>query len=216
MQKLLTVLVASATAATLACTAVAAPKPPQPPGPAPQIVYGTISVCNASGPRAVAGSFTYTLAAAAAAGGTQTIVLAVGACAPQIFYPSGTAVTITENVPVNDSVASITLNGGGATLSSSSTAAGSAVVAVGTSQALLTFTTNGPAPRNCKVPNVLGLGLAAAKTSLLRANCILGHVRRAYSRTFRIGHVLAEAPRRGMVLAPHAPVDLTLSRGPRP
>jgi beta-lactam-binding protein with PASTA domain len=89
-------------------------------------------------------------------------------------------------------------------------------VAVGTSQALLTFTTNGPAPHNCKVPNVLGLGLAAAKTSLLKANCALGHVRRAYSRTFRIGHVLAEAPRRGTVLAPHAPVDLTLSRGPRP
>jgi hypothetical protein len=200
----------------------APPKPGPSPTPAPTpITNGTISVCNTSGARPITGSLSYTLAAVAAAGGTQTITVPVGTCATQIFYPQGTSVTVTENVPTGDAVTSITLSGGAATLSSSAPTAGSAVVVVGNAQALLTFVTSGPplappAARNCKVPNLLGLGLTSAKAGLLKAACTLGRIRRAYSSGFRAGHVMAEAPRRGLVLAPHAPVDLVLSRGPKP
>src|SRR5690348_10281209 len=152
---------------TLAAVFAAAPAartaPPPKPGPSPTpTVNGTISVCNTSGARPIAGSLGYTLAAVAAAGGTQTITVPVGTCATQIFYPQGTSVTVTENVPTGDAVTSIALSGGAATLTSSSPTAGSAVVVVGNGQSLLTFVTSGPpltppAQRNCKVPNLLGL-----------------------------------------------------------
>jgi beta-lactam-binding protein with PASTA domain len=66
------------------------------------------------------------------------------------------------------------------------------------------------------VPNVIGLGLLAAKASIVKSSCTVGLLHRAYSRTFRAGHVISAAPRRGTVLAHKAPVDLVLSRGPRP
>jgi hypothetical protein len=215
----LTITLAAAFASAPAAR-TAPPKPGPSPSP-PPIVNGTISVCNTSGARPITGSLSYTLAAVAAAGGTQTITVPVGTCATQIFYPQGTSVTVTENVPTGYSITSIGLSGGAATLSSSTPTAGSAVVLVGNAQALLTFTTSGPplAPpvqRNCKVPNLLGLGLTGAKAGLIKAHCTLGRLRRAYSSGFRAGHVMAEAPRRGLVLAPHAPVDLVLSRGPKP
>jgi len=210
-------------AAVFAAAPAARTAPPKPgPSPSPPpIVNGTISVCNTSGARPISGSLSYTLAAVAAAGGTQTITVPVGTCATQIFYPQGTSVTVTENVPTGDAVTSVALSGGAATLTSSSPTAGSAIVVVGNAQALLTFVTSGPpltppVQRNCKVPNVLGLGLTAAKAGLVKAACTFGRLRRAYSSGFRVGHVMAEAPRRGLVLAPHAPVDLVLSRGPKP
>jgi hypothetical protein len=181
---------------------------------------GTLSVCNASGARPVTGSFTYTLAAPASAGGTQTLNVAVGACSAQIFYPQGTPVTVTENVPAGYAVTSIAIGGGASTISSSTPAAGAAVVTIGSGQSLLTFTTSAPATtgsgRDCKVPNVVGLGLTAAKAALVKAGCTRGLLHKAYSRTFRAGRVISESPRRGTVLAHGAPVDLVLSRGPRP
>ncbi|MGZ4354529.1 MAG: PASTA domain-containing protein, partial [Gaiellaceae bacterium] len=191
-----------------------APKPPAPGPFAPPT--GTLVVCNASGARPVTGSFTYTLAAQASAGGTQTFNLAVGACSAQIFYPQGAPVTVTENVPAGYSVTSIAIGGGGSTISSNTPAAGAAIVTIGSGQSLLTFTTSGPvttaAPRDCKVPNVIGLGLTAAKAALVKASCTRGLLHRAYSRTFRAGHVISESPRRGTVLAHGAPVDLVVSR----
>jgi hypothetical protein len=220
MRKLAFLTITFAAVFAAAPAARTAPPKPGPPPPTP-ITNGTISVCNTSGARPIAGALSYTLAAVAAAGGTQTISVPVGACATQIFYPQGTSVTITENVPTGDAVTSIALSGGAATLTSSSPTAGSAVVVVGNAQALLTFVTSGPpltppAQHNCKVPNLLGLGLTAAKAGLIKAHCTLGRLHRAYSSGFRAGHVMGEAPRRGLVLAPHAPVDLVLSRGPKP
>src|SRR6266511_3498651 len=53
-----------------------------------------------------------------------------------------------------------------------------------------------PAPVRCRVPRVIGLRLAAARTRIRRANCRVGRVRRARSR--RVGRVLAQRPRAGV------------------
>jgi hypothetical protein len=169
----------------------------------------------------VTGSFTYTLAAPASAGGAQTANVAVGSCSAQIFYPQGTSVTVTENVPTGFAVTTIAIGGGASTISSNTPAAGAAVVTIGLGQSALTFTTSAPAaivsaPRDCKVPNVIGLGLTAAKAAIVKSSCKVGLVHRAYSRTFRAGHVISESPRRTTVLAHAAPVDVVVSRGPRP
>ena len=86
------------TLAALAVAAVLAPAAPHPPAPAPPapIAYGTIAVCSVAGSRPVAGTLTYTLAAPASAGGTQTTTVAVGACSTPAFYPTGTALSIVE------------------------------------------------------------------------------------------------------------------------
>lgn len=203
-----------------ASLASAAPKPPRPSSSTASPPVGTVSVCNASGARPISVALTFTSAAPASAGGTQTATVGVGECSTQIFYPQGTPVIVTENVPAGYAVTAISIGGGGSTISSSSLAAGSATVTVGSGQSLLTFTTSGPAPtpapRACKVPNVLGLGVKTAKSRLVKAACTLGRVTRAYSRAYPTGRVMAEKPRRGTVLAHAAPVNLVLSRGPRP
>jgi len=127
-------------------------------------------------------------------------------------------------VPAGDAVTGITLGptaGGSGTTSaitSNTPAAGSATVTIGSGQATLTFTTNGPpgAARLCKVPNAFGLSFAAAKTAIRKANCTLGAVRKVYSNIYYPGVVYSQSPPRGTVLAPRAAVGLTVSLGHRP
>jgi Tol biopolymer transport system component len=52
-----------------------------------------------------------------------------------------------------------------------------------------------PPPVQCRVPRVIGLRLATARTRIRRANCRVGRVRRARSR--RVGRVLSQSPRAG-------------------
>lgn len=176
-------------------------------------------MCNASGARPITVALGYTAAAPASAGGTLSFTVAVGACSGQVFYPQGTAVTVTENVPSGYAVTGIGIAGGGSTIASLDLAAGSATVTIGSGQSALTFTTSAPAPftppRSCKVPNLVGLGLLGAKAALKRGACTLGRVTRAYSGAIPVGRVVAAKPRRGTVLAHAAPVDVVLSRGPR-
>jgi hypothetical protein len=181
---------------------------------------GILTICNASGARPVTGTFVYTAAAPGAAGGTMVFNVAVGSCAPRVFYPLGTSVTVSETVPSGDLVTAITLiptaGGGGTTsvISASTPAAGSANVTIGTGQATLTFTTSsksGGIP--CTVPNVFGLGLTAAKAAIRRAHCSLGAVRKAHSNIYYPGIVYSQSPPRGTVLAPRARVTLTVSLG---
>ena len=139
----------------------------------------------------------------------------VGACTSRIFYPQGVTVTVTETVSAGDTVASIAIAGGASTIASSNLAAGSAAVIIGSGEAVLTFQTNGPI-QHCVVPNVVGLTLTTATTSLRKHSCRVGAVRRIYSRVVRAGRVISESPKRGTLLAPNAPVALVLSRGPRP
>lgn len=183
---------------------------------------GALTLCNVSGARPVTGTFVYTTSAPASAGGTQTFNIAVGACSPRIFFPTGTSLTVTENVPAGAAVTDIKLTpaaGGGGTasvISSSTPAAGSATVTVGSGQAVLTFTTSstsGGIP--CKVPDLFGLPLASAKTALRKAHCGVGAVRKVNSNIFYPGIVYSQSPPRRTVLAPGARVNLTVSLGHR-
>jgi hypothetical protein len=200
-------------AATATCALPAFGKPPSPPFKPPP--SGAIAICNTSGPRPVSGSFSYTLAALASAGGTQVLTVPVGTCTGQIFYNQGVTVTVTEAVPPGDSVAAITLTGDTTSSASTNLAAGSAIVTIGSGQAMLTFQTNGP-PQHCVVPSVVGLTLTAATTSLRKHSCRPGTIHRVYSKAVRAGRVISQTPKRGATLAPNAPVALDLSRGPRP
>jgi hypothetical protein len=185
---------------------------------------GIITICNASGARPVTGTFVYTASAPASAGGTQTFNIAVGACGPRVFYPLGTSLTVTENVPTGYAVTDIKLTitpgkaGTTSVISSSTPAAGTATVTIGTGDATLTFTTSstsGPIRIPCKVPNVFGLTLTAAMASVRKAHCTVGVVRKVYSNIYYPGVVYSQSPRRGTVLAPKAAVNLTVSLGHR-
>jgi hypothetical protein len=197
--------------------APAAPHPPQPTTVAAAPAYGTLSVCAATGTRPVAGPLTFTLGAAAGAGGTQTMSLAIGKCSAAIFYPSGTVVTILENVPAGAAVTTIGATGAG-TLSAISPVAGSATFTVGNAPGTITFTTNAAAatstaPADCTVPNLKGLLLATAKTRVRSRGCTVGAIRRKYSSVYVAGRVFGQSPARGAVVAHGAPVDIIVSRG---
>jgi beta-lactam-binding protein with PASTA domain len=62
----------------------------------------------------------------------------------------------------------------------------------------------------CRVPRVIGLRLPTARTRIRRANCRVGRVRRARSR--RVGRVIAQRPRPGVVRARNTPVHLVVGR----
>lgn len=187
-------------------------------------VGGELILCSASGVRSVTGTFTFTFVTVASAGGTTTLSVPVGSCSGRLFYPVGVSVTVSENVPAGDAVAAIALSptpGGVGTTSvitSNTPASGSAAVTIGSGQATITFTTNGPvgAARLCKVPNVFGLTLTAAKTAIRKANCTVGSVRKVYSNIYYPEVVYSESPQRGTILAPRAAVQLTVSLGHRP
>jgi PASTA domain len=184
---------------------------------------GELILCSASGARLATGTFTFTLVTLASAGGTTTLNVPAGTCTGRLFYPVGVSLTVSQNVPAGYAVTGITIKpteGGSGTTSvitSNTPAAGSATITVGTGQATLTFTINGPAgaASPCKVPNVFGLALAAAKTAIRKANCTVGVVRRVHSNIYYPGVVYSESPQRGTVLAPHARVNLTVSLGHR-
>jgi hypothetical protein len=220
MRKVILTAVVFAIVLSAAWGSALAARPPDP-SPAAARPTGTLAVCSASGAHPVTGSFVDTMAAPASAGGEHTFSVVVGACSPPVFYPVGTAVIVTENVPAGDVVTSIAVVGGASSLSSSSPSSGSATVLVGLGVSTVTFTTSRVAaasalPRDCRVPYVVGLGLTAAKTAIVKAACSVGVTRRAYSRSIRSGRVLGESPTRGAVLAHGAPVDVIVSRGPRP
>ena len=182
---------------------------------------GELILCSASGVRVATGTFTFTFVTVASAGGTTTLNVPVGTCTGRLFYPVGVSVSVSENLPAGYSVAGITLDptaGGPGTTSvitSNTPAAGSAAVTIGTGQATLTFTTDGPAgaARLCKVPNVFGLSFAAAKIAIRKANCTVGVVRKVHSTIYYPGIVYSQGPPRGTVLAPRAAVSLTVSLG---
>jgi hypothetical protein len=68
--------------------------------------------------------------------------------------------------------------------------------------------------RHCVVPNVKKKRLAKARTSIVRAQCAVGKVTRAYARA-RAGIVIGQKPAPRARLAKGAKVRLVVSRGPR-
>ena len=186
-------------------------------------VGGELILCSASGTRVATGTFTFTLVTVASAGGTTTLTVPAGTCTGRLFYPVGVSITISQNVPAGDAVTGITViptpGGVGTTtaITSNNPGAGSATITMGSGQATLTFTVNGPAgaPRICKVPNLFGLSFKAAKAAIRKANCTLGTVRKVYSNIYYPGIVYSQSPSGGS-LTPGARVNLTVSLGHRP
>lgn len=79
----------------------------------------------------------------------------------------------------------------------------------------LAFGASPPSPRPsrpCRVPRVIGLRLAAAKTRIRHAFCALGRLMRVESAGNRVGRVLSQRPRVGARRPHRAPVSLTIGR----
>ncbi|HMI98544.1 MAG TPA: PASTA domain-containing protein [Gaiellaceae bacterium] len=68
---------------------------------------------------------------------------------------------------------------------------------------------------DCIVPDVLRKTLVRARTVIEESNCLLGRVRRAYSRKVKNGRVVSQRPGAGEELGNGALVDLVVSRGRR-
>jgi hypothetical protein len=68
-------------------------------------------------------------------------------------------------------------------------------------------------PGRCTVQLVVWMRLAAAKRTTIRANCRVGTIRRAYSRSGAKGTVVAQKPGFGAVLPKGGKVNLVVSRG---
>lgn len=68
-------------------------------------------------------------------------------------------------------------------------------------------------PGLCNVQYVVRKTLAAARQMLARANCHIGAIHRAYSKTFKRGRVIAQKPSFGAVLPRGGRVNLVVSRG---
>jgi hypothetical protein len=71
------------------------------------------------------------------------------------------------------------------------------------------------APTVCTAPDVSGMTLPRAKRAIAHANCRVGKIRRAYSKTVRRGRVISEKPKPGTVLRNRGRVNLVVSRGTR-
>jgi uncharacterized delta-60 repeat protein len=65
----------------------------------------------------------------------------------------------------------------------------------------------------CKVPSVLGKTLAAARTSITRAECKVGKVTRKRSKRAKKGRVISQSPRAGASLPNGSKVNLVVSKG---
>jgi hypothetical protein len=65
----------------------------------------------------------------------------------------------------------------------------------------------------CVVPSVTGKTVPAAKRTVSRANCGLGKIRRAYSKTVKRGRVTAQKPKPYTLLPSGGKVNVVVSRG---
>jgi beta-lactam-binding protein with PASTA domain len=70
-------------------------------------------------------------------------------------------------------------------------------------------------PGLCTVQDVKRKTLPAAKRTIARANCRVGKIRRAYSKSIKRGRVISEKPKPGTVLPNRGKVNLVVSRGRR-
>jgi hypothetical protein len=68
-------------------------------------------------------------------------------------------------------------------------------------------------PGLCTVQDVKGQTLPAAKRTIARANCRVGKIRRAYSKSVKRGRVISQKPKPYTVLPNRGKVNLVVSRG---
>ena len=67
--------------------------------------------------------------------------------------------------------------------------------------------------RPCRVPNVVGRKLSAARSAIASAQCKVGQVRRRVSRRVKLGRVVSQSPKAGKRLPAKGKVNLVVSRG---
>jgi hypothetical protein len=67
----------------------------------------------------------------------------------------------------------------------------------------------------CTVPNVKGRTLSSAKRAIAGANCRVGKIRGAYSKTVKWRRVISQSPKPRAALPKGGKVDLVVSRGRR-
>ncbi len=70
-----------------------------------------------------------------------------------------------------------------------------------------------PPVTHCKIPNVKGKTLAAAKQAISASHCRTGKVTRAFSFKIKTGRVISQKPGPGATLPAASKVDLVVSRG---
>jgi PASTA domain len=70
-------------------------------------------------------------------------------------------------------------------------------------------------PGRCRVPNVVGKRLAAAKRTIAGRHCRTGKVGYAYSSKRKRGAVISQSRRPGRVLPARSKINLVVSRGRR-
>jgi Ca2+-binding RTX toxin-like protein len=73
-----------------------------------------------------------------------------------------------------------------------------------------------PPPIRCRVPNVKGKTLRAARRSLVSRHCAVGRIVRRYSRTIPRNRVVTQSRRPGATLPKRTAVNLVVSRGKKP
>jgi uncharacterized delta-60 repeat protein len=78
---------------------------------------------------------------------------------------------------------------------------------------VLRFLNPAPPVARCRVPNVRGKTLGAARRSIKRARCAVGNVTRKPSRRMKKGRVISQSPRAGRLLPVRSKVKLVVSRG---
>ena len=78
---------------------------------------------------------------------------------------------------------------------------------------VLRFLNPAPPSARCRVPNVRGKTLAAARRSIRRARCTVGKVTRKPSGRVKRGRVISQSPRAGRLLPVGAKVRLIVSGG---
>ena len=80
---------------------------------------------------------------------------------------------------------------------------------------VLRFLNPAPPAARCRVPNVRGKTLRAARRSIRRARCAVGKVTRKASGKVKEGRVISQSPRAGRLVPVGAKVRLVVSRGSR-
>ena len=70
-----------------------------------------------------------------------------------------------------------------------------------------------PPATKCKVPNVVGKSLDAAKAALKKAHCRTGNVSYASSKKVKKGYVISQSRRVGAVYKINTAINLVVSKG---
>jgi Calx-beta domain/Bacterial Ig-like domain (group 2) len=137
-----------------------------------------------------------------------TITASSSSGLPVAFTASGTC-SVTQSAVLASQATVHLMGAGSCTITASQSGSGNFKAATSVAR---TFAIIPPA-RTCRVPKLVGRGLAKAKVLIALRHCRVGRVTRAYSRVRKTGVVIAQGKRAGRVLAAGTRISLVVSRG---